>query len=179
MTEEETTPFLPRPMLEAMGNLAAYWAYLESATEVAIWTFLKVPRQLGAPVTTHMGMVSRCQALRALAVQCFDTKSTLFEKFDEMLKDIESARIKRNEIIHAFWHHTADGESAHHLRTTARGALKDEIKEITLTEIQDVTATASYLTVQLQAAIEVIFPDAPLPWPREDSEGIPPDSEEL
>ncbi len=170
---EPSKPFLPAPMLQAIGNLSAYWSYLESATEIAIWCFLGVPRHLGAAVTTHMGLVSRCQALRALAAYHFADLPEALSEFESLLSRIEGARVKRNAIIHAFWKHTVEGDRAPVLRISARGVFKQEENEISVGDIEAIIDTTTGLTGELQGCLEAVFPDAYLPWPRTSDEETP------
>jgi len=171
---EPVEPFLPAPMLQAIGNLAAYWAYLESATEVAMWCFLGVPRDLGAPITTHMSLVSRCHALKILASRRFVNQTKVGEMFEELLGRIDKARIKRNTVIHALWGHTKEGTEAPVIKIVARGVFKEEISTYSLKQINAITDEICDITDNLQGCLEAVFTDAHLPWPREDDEESPP-----
>lgn len=168
-TQECVPPFLPPAFLQAIGNLTAYWGYLESAMEVVIWCFLKVPRFVGVAVTTHMGTVAREQALSTLAENTLrESEPEVFDMFTKLLVEIEETRIARNAIVHAFWKHEprADATEAHLLRITAKGKFKQSKHTMTVEQIKAATARTNSLMNQLQGFAEAMFPDADLPWPR-------------
>ncbi|MBX3488291.1 hypothetical protein [Parvibaculum sp.] len=170
MDEPNAPPFLPPHMLQAIGNLAAYWAYLESAVEIAIWTLLGVPRSKGAAITTHMGIVSRCDALRTLVSSEFSDNQALIDEINNLVSRIGTARIMRNNIVHAFWKHTPEGQEAAALKISARGKFKQTSVSYSLEDIVASTNTTFDLTSEIHAFLEVVFPDEKFPWPHTSGE---------
>ena len=167
----QSLPFLPPQFLQAIGNLSAYWAYLESITEVIIWLFLDIPRSHGALLTTEIGMVSRVQALRRLAELRFFEDSPILKEFKEALGQIDQLRIRRNKYIHAFWRHEPNAEalSVSALRITAKGNLKQVEEQVSIDELQKLVDEVANVTDSLMAFAEVVFHQATLPWQRSES----------
>lgn len=168
MVDESAPPFLSPPHLQAIGNLTAYWAYLESTIEIAIWCFLNLKRERGALVTTHLGLVSRVSLLRELCHHKFTETPHYCEPLEELLNRVEELRIERNNIIHFLWRFdpNSNAETAEALRITARASLREVHHQRSATDINATTDQVWDFTSELQGLLEVMFPHRRLPWPR-------------
>ncbi len=162
------TPFLPPKHLQALGNIAAYYAYLESSTEITIWAFLDLDYHLGTAVTSGMGTISRIQLLTILADTHLVEMPEIHQHFIETLKLIDGVRVRRNEYIHALWKHERNKEASeiHALKRSAKGTVKTTTKGVTIKELRDLACEVEWLTEALQSFIEFVFPNFPVPWPR-------------
>ena len=141
----------------------AYWVYLDSAIEVAIWCFLNVKRERGALITTHLGLVSRVSLLRELCHQKYSNTPHYCDPLDELLDQVEPLRIERNNIVHFLWKHNPTGEVAQALKITARGKLKDVLHQKTAAEINAVTDQVLDFTCEIQDLLREMFPHRKLP----------------
>jgi len=168
MSDETAPPFLSPPHLQAIGNLVAYWAFLESSIEVAIWCFLNLKRERGALITTHMGLITRVDLLREICRQKYIKTPNYCDPLGGLLDQVESLRIERNNIVHFLWHHDPTGEinSATALKTTARVKLRTTLNQRTATEIHSTTNQVWHFTCELQGLLEAMFPHRKLPWPK-------------
>src|SRR4029079_14094106 len=132
--EDKPPPFLPSAYLQALGNLVAYWAYLESATEVVIWALLGVNRPAGAAITTNLNQASRLNVLKILTGQMVqDADGTLKGVLDR----VEAARTKRNIFIHSLGKHqpTEEADAISILKVAARGKLTQQTLNTSLSDI--------------------------------------------
>jgi hypothetical protein len=171
---EKAELYLPPKFLQAIGNLAAHWAYLESAAEIIIWGFLGVPRKVGAAITTHMGMVSRIQALTILSERALSEESpAILAVFKKRLVQITELQTKRNNLIHNLWQYepNSDATCVSALKITAKGKFRETWIHISIDEINQTVDEIRTRIVDLQAFAEVTFPDAHLPWRSTDDEG--------
>lgn len=165
---KKTSPFIPASFLQALGNLSAYYAYLESASEITIWAFLGLGYRHGTAVTVHMGTISRLQLLTILADDHLSSIPEVHSHFKEMLGMIDAARIRRNDLVHAFWKHEKDKKAPIilSLKRSAKGTIKTSNSKVSLKDIRDVTNDVAWLTDGLQGFVDALFPDAYAPWPR-------------
>lgn len=163
---KQIRPFLPARHLAVLGNVAAYYAYLESATEITIWAFLNLDYHRGTAITAGMGTISRIQLLTILAARELAELPEAHTQFLNTLKLIDAARVKRNDAIHALWKHERDkkAETIYALKRSAKGAVKTTSKGVTISELRDLAIEIHWLTLDLQGFIEVFFPDFDMPW---------------
>lgn len=168
--KEAPPPFLAPEFLQELGNLVAYWAYLESAVEHVIWGLIGIPRKLGVALTTHIGMVSRCHMLGILAERQFPANSEILSDLTKLLDDIESARVKRNDLVHAFWKHDPTGtkREAEALKITARGQFKETHRVVPISEIKSLVDDVWELTTDLYALAKALIPDEEAPSSHKD-----------
>jgi hypothetical protein len=156
--------------LEALGNIAGYYAYLESTIEVTIWAFLGLDYQDGSAVTTEMGAISRAQLLSMLANRHMahdqDPNGVRAHLLD-MLVHIDRVRVRRNTYIHAFWRHEKRKSAPYieNLKRSAKGKLAHTHQKIALNDLRGLTCEIKWLTDGLQYFVEFVFPDAYIPWP--------------
>lgn len=160
--------FLPPAYLVALGNMNAYWAYLESATEICIWAMLNLGYQEGTAITAHMGQVTRLQVLTILTDLQFLEYPEAHSHLMEIWKTIDEVRIKRNDLTHAMWKHEKNkmAKEIYALKRSAKGKLKMETTPMTLKLIRDISIEIHWLTAGLQAFVEHAFPHAYTPWER-------------
>jgi hypothetical protein len=160
--------FLPAPYLQALGNVSAYWAWLESAIEVIIWAFLKLDYVRGSSITIHMGLISRIQLLTILADLELPDFPEVHAHFIEMLQMLDAVRVKRNDYTHALWKHETSRRAFHisSLKRTAKGRFKQNAHHITLAELRDLAKEISWLIDGFRAFVEAMLPGAYVPWPR-------------
>ncbi len=168
MSDETLPPFLPPEYLQAIGNLAAYWAYLESSVEVAIWCFLNRRREIGGMITADMGMISRINLLTSLAEAKFKSHPELAAPLKELLKRIDPARISRNNIIHNLWKYdnAATGKALGIIIKAKSGPLQERRRDYSVEEIEAVAEEAWDITSEMMGLLEVMFPNRKLPWQR-------------
>lgn len=153
---------LPRAHLQAIGNLAAHWAYVENVVEFAIWAELNLTRRQGMALTTHMGLVSRCQLIVMLIHERLS--ETLCKPMEDLLARIDKTRVQRNDIIHAFWKREKTGTSAEVMKTTAKGRIRQERRAISVNEIRDVTYEAWQLASEMMDLLEEMYPEQLFAW---------------
>jgi hypothetical protein len=162
------TLFLPPPYLEALGNIAVHWVWLESATEIVIWAFLKLDYFSGSAVTTHMGAVARIHLLKILATRDLSHVPVAQKKFLKILEMMEEARISRNNVIHALWKYEPNrkAKNIHMLKRSAKGVLRTDSKSVTLSVLRALAIDIHWLCCGLQGFVEAVFPGSYMPWPQ-------------
>ena len=169
-SDADTLPdFLSPRLLQAIGSLVVHWAYLENTAEIAIWCLLDLDDERGPYVTTHMGMVSRVNVIRQLFRQKIP-ENKLRSLIEETLDKIKPLRIERNNIVHSMWKCAPGSDETETLKVSARGELKLSTAIKTAAEVEATTHRVFRTVDEIQTMIEVIFPNAHVPWPRIDHE---------
>lgn len=162
MADKRPVLFLPKAHLQAIGNLAAHWAYLEWVTEYAIWAALGINANQGSAITTHVGMVSRCQMILILIHQQFPAGHC--KPMEWLLGRIDKARVQRNDIIHFIWMHSRSGAAMSAIKITAKGKLKIDKREMTAGQIRAVTSEVFDLVSEMMGLLEDMYPTFEFPW---------------
>ena len=90
----------------------------------------------------------------------------------DVLSRIDAARIKRNDYIHYLWKHQPDERATElaALKISAKGAFKQKKGTVSINELEQLVVEINHLTYEMRSFVEVVFPDAHIPWPRIDDE---------
>jgi hypothetical protein len=164
--KEIAPALLSREHLVALGNLAAYWGWLEIAIEAAIWALLRVSNEKGAGVTTHLGTVTKLDILRTLARNRWqDEKEAAPAALMRIAAEVEQLRIKRNGFTHYWWEYAPRKSRPEGVKRAAKGHFKITREKVHASDIQITTYLIWMATTDLLDWITAVYPKREFPWP--------------
>ena len=126
---------LPPEYLQAIGLITAVSAQTESILQEFIGALLKIDNIQNTALTTHMTIPLMINIIKTLAeIEARSVKE--IDKIDELIETAGDAIGKRNTIVHnALIRNTETGEVLVR-RLSARGSIKQELRTITVMEIE-------------------------------------------
>jgi hypothetical protein len=127
---------LPDAFLIAIGKICVQWSMLEYVVEMAITKLvdLDIWDQRSKIVFAHMSWPQKTDILGALTDTLEDDYARLRGYRQTVAPLLKKAQEARNQVIHGFYG-VEDGK-VQRTRATARGKLKLEMEEITVSQIE-------------------------------------------
>ena len=145
-----TSAVLP-DLLPSIGSVSVNYRLLEMYIEMGIWKLLgdEKIQNVGKIVTSELNVLKLINLIGSLHTElCKDSK--LREEFQDLLKEIDEVRIKRNKIIHEI---AGTGKSGNAIMLTKRvknpKGLKQKVYHISKEEIEKVADSISELSFRL------------------------------
>lgn len=97
----------PDEHLKAIGMVAVEWSYLEHWVMVVAIDLAGLKDPYGRILLTHMSMDNQLHAISASAKVRLEAEDEMDEdehaELEDLMQGINPLRLKRNEIVHAFW----------------------------------------------------------------------------
>jgi len=93
---------IPSKFLEQIGDITVSFAMLEMNIKILIGSLIGEHQRIGQIITADLAFKS----LRPLAIGLYKErhgKDADFNTLDELMKRVETAAEKRNQITHSFW----------------------------------------------------------------------------
>lgn len=149
---------LPHAHIWALGLAAAEWAYVEVMIHRLIWRLSRIDENLGACITTELGLVTLSDILKSIA-----NERAINSDKNELIAiatEFNRLRIERNKYIHARWiapFEFIDGKMKRgklaRLTITAKGKLQTtEHSAPSFEEIQKIAQEMTLLIVRIHEA---------------------------
>jgi hypothetical protein len=135
---KDTTPPLSDEFLREIGLVTAYWSALEAQMEIAILLHQKIDLSVGLVVTSSLGGLAKLNLLDTFNNEgAFEPLSTK-EDVKKLLKRINSASARRNEVAHHVWVATDDPKVAIRKSVRAKGKLNVVNERVHIGQLQTI-----------------------------------------
>src|SRR5262249_53705807 len=148
----------PHRHLKAIGNLAAYWGWLEMCVDSTLWCLLAAEAEQGAAITTHVGILTKIDSIRILAGHKLARRPQRITQLEALLNRFDPLRIKRNNYVHYWWTYSPRRRAADGTRITAKGKLKVTNVKVSAQEIEETAYEVWHLTLDYQRFLQNTFP---------------------
>lgn len=154
----------PAEYAQAIAQITANWAVLESNINLSIWHLAGIYPAIGACITEQIYTLDgRLKALLALLKLRRGPKS-LLDKINKFGERVRKAQGIRNQIVHHTWHQSVESKEIKQLEIGAKGTLTYGFKTISLPELQadqETVRLAARLANEIREATEAALPTLP------------------
>ena len=135
---DDITPPLSDEFLREIGLITAYWSALEAQMEVAILLHQKIDLSVGLVVTSSLGGLAKWNLLETFNNEgAFEPLSTK-EEVKKLLRRINNAHARRNEVAHHVWVATDNPKVAVRQSVRARGQLNVINERVHIGQLQTI-----------------------------------------
>ncbi len=158
---------MTRAHFEAIGRVAAEWAFLESMVEVGIWGLSDAKPHAQRNVTVDMRMLQRLKVLGALGHARFGPGGK--RHLDKIISTISVLGGERNDYVHADWTRSGfpDRAIARRYKYTSKGPGKVKRVNMRLLELspEKITDTADKIAAVSNDLVSLLKAHGAFPLP--------------
>jgi hypothetical protein len=86
----------------AIGGVALNWTHLENQLQSVLWRLTGLSGGVGRCITQHMPFRSLCDAILTVTHET-PAYTHLAPELEQLLRECDQLRIKRNDTVHALW----------------------------------------------------------------------------
>lgn len=153
-----TFPPIKPEHAQAIGYVAVHWSEVEGLLAAAISFLLRLSPVVKAALTAELSTINRILIIRALCEA--STDPLLLSEWDELVKELNDLRARRNDAVHAEWTVVEPGHYARRIK--AKSSLRIEFKPVATEELMKLSEEILDLSDKLVSFISgIIHSNAP------------------
>lgn len=148
---------LPPEYHQALGAIAAKWAWLENQIGALIREGFTLDKKEGRLILGGMGMKPKCSVLRIMALKWVNDPK-LQRELTSLAKDCQKKIDDRNKHVHGLWAHPAGNPKNIGLAIMNSGEQRvmPEFQVVPLAQLQGIVSELQALQTRAQAATDRI-----------------------